>query len=56
MPLINCKIILHLTWSSAVGKTEFKISDTKLYDHVVTLPTEKLVLKEQLIGKNVNLN
>ena len=35
MPLINCEIILDLTYSkkcvySAVGKTEFAITDTKL--------------------------
>ena len=37
MPLINCEISLYLTWSkkciisSAVGITEFKITDIKLY-------------------------
>ena len=46
MPLINCEIILDLTWpkkcvtSSAVGETEFEITDTKLYVPVVTLSTE----------------
>ena len=46
MPLINCEIILDLTRSekcvisSAVGKTEFKITDTKLYVPEVTLSTE----------------
>ena len=46
MPLINCKIILDLTWSkkcvisSAVGKTEFAITDKKLYVPVVTLSTD----------------
>ena len=43
MHLINCEVTLMLTWSkkcvvlSAVGKTEFKISDTKLFVPVVTL-------------------
>ena len=46
MPLINCEIILDLTWSkkcvisSVVGETEFVITDTKLYVPVVNLPTE----------------
>ena len=46
MPLINCEIRLDLTWSkkcvfsSAVGVTEFKITDTELYVPVVTLSTE----------------
>ena len=43
MHLINCEATLMLTWSkkcvvlSTVGKTEFKITDTKLYVPVVTL-------------------
>ena len=46
MPLINCEIGLILTWSkncvicSAIGRTEFAITDTKLYVHVVTLSTQ----------------
>ena len=42
MPLINCESSLDLTWSkkfvisSAVGITEFKITDTKRYVPVVT--------------------
>ena len=46
MPLINCEISLNLSWSkkcvisSAVGKTEFAITDTKLYVPVVVLSTE----------------
>ena len=46
MPLIDCYIILDLTWSkkrvnsSAVGKTKFAITDTKLYVPVATLSTE----------------
>ena len=46
MSLINCKISLYFTWSkkcvisSAVGITEFKITDTKLYVPIVTLSTE----------------
>ena len=46
MPLINCEIILDLTWSkkcvisSAVGKTEFATTDRKVYVPVVTLSTE----------------
>ena len=43
--LINCEMFLNFTWSekcvtsSAVGKTELKITDTKLYVPVVTLST-----------------
>ena len=51
----NCEIILSLTWSkkyvisSAVGKTEFKTTDKKLYVPVVTLSTEdNLKLLQQL--------
>ena len=39
MPLINCKIILILTWSSTcvitnfTGVGRFAITDTKLYDN-----------------------
>ena len=46
MPLINCEISLTLTWSencvisSPIGKTEFAITDTKLYVPVATLSTE----------------
>ena len=46
MRLINCEIIVNLTWckkcvvSFAVGKTEFAITDTKLYVPAVTLSTE----------------
>ena len=58
MPLINCEINLILTWpkncviSSAIGKTKFKITDTKSFLKVVTLSTQenaKLLekLKEQ---------
>ena len=58
MPLINCEINLILTWSkncvisSAIGKTKFKITDTKRFLKVVTLSTQenaKLLekLKEQ---------
>ena len=68
MPLINCETSLDLTWSkkcvisSAVGKTEFAITYTKLYIPAVTLSAEdnvkllNLVLKEQLIGINIILN
>ena len=67
MSLINCGISLDLTWSkkcvisTAVGKTEFTITDTKLYVPVLTLSTEdnvkllkqlETILKEQLIGIN----
>ena len=55
MLLINCEINLILTWSkdcvisSAVGKTKFKIADTKLYVPVVTLSTQdNAKLLEQL--------
>ena len=43
MPLINCKIILILTWfadcviSSATGRTKFAIPDTKVYVPLVIL-------------------
>ena len=46
MPLINCEVILILTWSptcvisSATGETKFKITETKLYVPVVTLSTQ----------------
>ena len=46
MPLINCEIILSLTWSkdcvipSATGKAKFVVTDTKLYVLVVNLPTQ----------------
>ena len=46
MPFINCEIRLNLTWpkkcviSSAVGKIEFTIMDTRLYAPVVTLSTK----------------
>ena len=45
MLLINCEVNLILTWSptcvisSATGETKFKITETKLYVPVVTLPT-----------------
>ena len=48
MPLINCEISLDLTWSkkcvisSAVVKTEFKKTDTKLYVPGVTEDNVKL--------------
>ena len=50
--------------TAANQQPEFKISDTKLYVSVVTLSTrdnvkllknQNLILKEQLIGVNVNL-
>ena len=66
MPLINCEIILDLNWSkkcvisSAVGKTEFAIADTKFYVPVVTLSTEdNLKLLKQLesgFKRTVNWN
>ena len=46
MSLINCEVNLILTWSptcvisSATGETKFKITETKLYDAVVTLSTQ----------------
>ena len=45
MPLINCEIILILTWSKncvisfSNRKTKFSITDTKRYVQVVTLST-----------------
>ena len=56
MLLIDCEINVILTWSedcvisSATGETKFKITDTKLYVPVVTLPTQdnsKLELKSK---------
>ena len=47
MLLINCEINFILTWSptcvipSAIGKTTFKIIETKLYDLGVTLSTQE---------------
>ena len=46
MSLINCEVNLILTWSptciisSPAGETKFKITETKLYDPVVTLSTQ----------------
>ena len=46
MPLINCEINSILTWSStcvitnSTGAGTFKITDAKLYIHVVTLSTQ----------------
>ena len=46
MPLINCKIILNLTWkkkcvlSTGAGNAVFIINDTKMYVPVVTLSKE----------------
>ena len=66
MPLINCEVTIMLTWSknrvisSAVGKTEFKITDTKRYVLIVTLSTEDNIkpLKqlESAFKKTINLN
>ena len=63
MQSINCEINFILTWSedcvisSATGETKFKITDTKPYVPVATLSIQdnaKLILKEQLIGTNIN--
>ena len=48
MPLFNCEISLKLNWSkervitsnNAHQETKFAITDTKLYDPVVTLSTQ----------------
>ena len=66
MPSINCEISLNVTWSkkcvisSAVEKTEFKITDTKLYVPIVTLSTEdnvKLLKQlESVFKRTVNWN
>ena len=46
MPLINCKVELSLTWNpnfvltSLVGKSNFQITDAKLYVLIVTLSIE----------------
>ena len=50
MPLINCEIILILTWSknciisniAADQDTEFAITDSKIYVPVVTLATQEM--------------
>ena len=60
MLLIDCEINLVLTWpkncvvSSGTGATKFKLTDTKLYVHAITLSTHDQVLKEHLIGTNIN--
>ena len=66
MPLISCEISLDLTWSikcvisSVVGITEFKITYTKLYVHIITLSTGdnvKLLKKyESCFKKTINWN
>ena len=64
IPLINCDVILSLTWSltcvitNSTGERRFKITDTKLFVLVVTLSTQdnaKLLqqLKEQIRSKNI---
>ena len=46
MPLINCKVVVSLTWNSNCvlctldGGSTFTITDAKLYVPVVTLSTE----------------
>ena len=46
MPLINCEVILFLTWSptcvitNSTGQGKYKITDTSLYVPVVTLSTK----------------
>ena len=46
IPLINCQVNIILRWSStcvitnSTGAGTFKIADTKLYAHVVTLSTQ----------------
>ena len=66
IPLINCEISLDLTWSkkcmisSAVGITEFIITDTKHFVPVVTLSTgDNVKLLKQLesgFNKEINWN
>ena len=71
MPIINCEVTLMLTWSkncvisSAVGKTEFKTTDLKLYVSAVTLSTQDNVkllkqlefgFKRTINGTNINLH
>ena len=66
IPLINCEISLDLTWSkkciisSAVGITEFIITDTKHFVPVVTLSTgDNVKLLKQLesgFNKAINWN
>ena len=57
MPLINCKIELSLKWdkncilASEDGNSVFGITDTKLYDLVVTLKTEDNTKLSKLLGK-----
>ena len=69
MPLINCKISLHLIWSkkrflvagtTANQEPKFKINDGKLYVPVVTLSTQDNIklLKQLEFGfkKTINWN
>ena len=64
MPLINCEISLDLIWFKkcitfpAAGKTEFAITDTKLYVPPVTLSTEDNVklLKQLEFGFKRTIN
>ena len=46
MPLTNCEVNLLLTWSkdcaitNSIGEGKFAITETKLYEPVVTLSTQ----------------
>ena len=66
MPLINCEMIVFLTWSStcittnSTGEGRFTITDTKLFVPVVTLSTQDSAkLLQQLksgFRKTINWN
>ena len=54
MPLVNCKIHYELDWTnkcvmSTVGETKFKITNTKLYNPVVTLSSKDNVKMIKLL-------
>ena len=57
MPLINCKVELSLKWnencvlSNKDGDSIFAITDTKLYDAIVTLSAEDNVKLSKLLGE-----
>ena len=54
MPLVNCKIHLELDWinkcvMSTVGDTKFKITNTKLYNPIVTFSSKDNVKMIKLL-------
>ena len=58
IPLINCKIHLELNWTkdcvmSTIANTTFKITNTKLYIPIVTLPTKDNVKLTKLLNEGL---